>query len=681
MQHAAIGGNNAIKVSLGYRPQADGALVSVYGFVMTGCSRGHAPVLFRYESPIQSSATVSKRLLRRSASSIVRKAGNLISPFCFLQFDPMPNDSTGGGHMLCALVLYYVLTAGHSDHALRWSSFDSSLRETIQHINANHEYHLWAHERRVAPGVASIVHMLNTPVRSSTSRTFGATAKSNKAHKPTVLISEPQKAAKAVPYPSQAWTAIFSEGSWTTIKSGTTLAHLLDALGKDGMKLLDSIPASPVEFEYQNTHSHYKPFRLRLGYYSPVDHPGRKSLIVYVYCMSVNMYILCEDKETDISLNWSFPGLDDDVKLCQPFASLETSPKLSWGNKMRALVKYYLILAESNGLIRDPPVNINPGFLAHFRAACADLRSGRFLTPDLTPTASSASRLSTSVSIDQMGTESTPGKLTIHLFDRKSLVVRLNLDPALLAEVTCQTTPQQDYTVFSNKGKQCMKPMKNLLQDTHVDLQGQNCPLLSIEVDITTNARKRGNKGDTIQQHAPDPPIRFDSVAGSYGKTRVSSHIGEQRTRDTAAKGASSWKTDLASRLAPNQDRGTTSLSKSSGISGSVLDQTSDTLYHEAQESRLSVLLATLGIRSSVEKQDDSVEVERPWIGNPAQKPLGTVDGTVQPRQVETGGKRKAKSVVESDSDGDMVENSDADWRRASQGCHIRKKMRKNASQ
>jgi len=38
-------------------------------------------------------------------------------PYYFLQFNPLADDTVGGGNMLCAVISYYVLASGPSEIA------------------------------------------------------------------------------------------------------------------------------------------------------------------------------------------------------------------------------------------------------------------------------------------------------------------------------------------------------------------------------------------------------------------------------------------------------------------------------------------------------------------------------------------------------------------------------------
>ncbi|KAH9859954.1 hypothetical protein IAQ61_011737 [Plenodomus lingam] len=169
MKRTNLRGKSAIQVWLGSRPQSNGTLVPVYGIVITDNKDESPHVRFGYESP------GFKQLQPRSACYMVRKAGAFVLPFRFLQYDPTPEDTKGGGDMLCALVWYYVLIAGHGDHALHWPLFEKSLGRAVKHIDAYYEYHEWINKQPVAPGIVTAAGILNregqpiTSIKSSTS--------------------------------------------------------------------------------------------------------------------------------------------------------------------------------------------------------------------------------------------------------------------------------------------------------------------------------------------------------------------------------------------------------------------------------------------------------------------------------------------------------------------------------
>jgi hypothetical protein len=100
------------------------------------------PVVFRDEIITASGSDDPPQLFPRAAASLLRNAEELDPPFCFLQFDPHDNAKNVRG-MVCAVVLYYTLTKGLSEHALNWNSFDDGLIRALMYIGRRVRYLHW----------------------------------------------------------------------------------------------------------------------------------------------------------------------------------------------------------------------------------------------------------------------------------------------------------------------------------------------------------------------------------------------------------------------------------------------------------------------------------------------------------------------------------------------------------
>ncbi|KAH9872928.1 hypothetical protein J1614_005323 [Plenodomus biglobosus] len=321
MRKTTIKGKNAIELSLGARPQWKGELVDVFGFVLTEEFDVRLPVVFRYELPASETKTGRKQLVQRSAPSMIRKAGHFVLPFRFLQFDPTPEDGRNSGNMLYALVWYYILSAGLSDYALHWPRFKSSLQWALEHIDDNYEYQEWARKQRTASVIAPTAATLDEAT-SSTTPVASSTEIATRDPRSSLVFNfkSSRLVANIIPQIIGAGGWVVSEGSLIRTNAGTIFAQCVEALGKDSLQLLDTIPRHPVQIERQTTYSNCMPIRLRLGWDSPMNGSSRAPVQVYVYHHMTNGSFTTGEEKNGNTLNWTYKNLHD-VKLYQPFAS------------------------------------------------------------------------------------------------------------------------------------------------------------------------------------------------------------------------------------------------------------------------------------------------------------------------------------------------------------------------
>jgi hypothetical protein len=129
---SSLQGGRALKLSLGDRKQSDGVAVPVWAYIFLDSTESEQSIVFRDEVPTHpNGATV--RLYSRSASSLLRKATNLRSPFCLLQQET-GNDFKDGRGMICAVIAYYALIAGLNDCAIRWRRFGACIIAALEYI-------------------------------------------------------------------------------------------------------------------------------------------------------------------------------------------------------------------------------------------------------------------------------------------------------------------------------------------------------------------------------------------------------------------------------------------------------------------------------------------------------------------------------------------------------------------
>ncbi|KAI4704935.1 hypothetical protein J4E89_009520 [Alternaria sp. Ai002NY15] len=131
---AILQGRKALKVPLGDRKQSDGITVPVWAYVLLDSNGSEPSIVFRDEVQVHSNGAETAQLYPRSASSLLRKANHLKSPFSLLHLETDEGVKDGRG-MLCAVIAYYALIAGLSDCAIRWRRFDACMIAALDYIN------------------------------------------------------------------------------------------------------------------------------------------------------------------------------------------------------------------------------------------------------------------------------------------------------------------------------------------------------------------------------------------------------------------------------------------------------------------------------------------------------------------------------------------------------------------
>ncbi|KAL5114548.1 hypothetical protein ACEQ8H_007581 [Pleosporales sp. CAS-2024a] len=145
LEDTIIRGHQALRFRLGRRAQDDGSCATTWAYMLQdGCMERWEgeltlPVLIRDELTARDGSTGTLLLVKRSATSLLRRAEKLLSPFCFLQFD-LDHDAKKARHMLCALVLYYSLVAGRSETAMTWDQFETRFVQALDYIESNPAY-------------------------------------------------------------------------------------------------------------------------------------------------------------------------------------------------------------------------------------------------------------------------------------------------------------------------------------------------------------------------------------------------------------------------------------------------------------------------------------------------------------------------------------------------------------
>ncbi|KAH7074492.1 hypothetical protein BKA63DRAFT_443556, partial [Paraphoma chrysanthemicola] len=357
------------------------------------------PVLFRDKATSASRSGAPPQLTPRSAASLLRKAERLEPPFCFLQFDPHDNATNVRG-MLCAVVLYYSLVAGLSDHALKWSSFEGSLFQALTYINRSFPFQQW---REGGAQASEEAMQLDGPV-------FGAGPDSD-AHTTGADLATSTNAKRHT-------TCIRSLGSAIVIQPGTDLAKFKILLGNE-FEILDAIPSLPVIIEPQDIFPDYFPLRLHIGTYRDVD------AYLYPTQNGNGKVTIVAHGAGGISKAWNLFELNG-IELFEPFATLMRPVSLqarTRGNRIRYMVYYYFMLAENAGFSGSPRFQITESIIPTFLSACRHLKSAIY-DPTNTPLLRPSKCLDT--------------------VSRPSLIVRLILPPASLAmntDMPLRTSP------------------------------------------------------------------------------------------------------------------------------------------------------------------------------------------------------------------------------------------------
>jgi hypothetical protein len=338
-------GHRALKIHLGYRIQVVDAndpesFAESWAYIILERCKTELPVMIQDEGP---EVTGTGGSYPRSASSLLCRAQKLFPPFCFLQTESPANPRS----KLCALVLYYALVNGISDVALGWNLFEDSLIDAIAYIVPRAKYQQWQSEQ--TDGQDDTLSVTSDAAQSNHSDGF-----------------------------QMPGGVVRSVGSSVLVRSGTALEKLTKALGDERIKLLDLIPPLPVTIERHNNDG-YWPFRLHLG-----THAGSN---VYVYRKHgkrrTDSRILSHGND-DNGGEWQFTDLSN-VQLLEPFACLMKikNDLVTRGNKIRYLVYYYLMLAENEGLIDDPNLQVTPStMIATFVSTCRNLADAGYKNVD-----------------------------------------------------------------------------------------------------------------------------------------------------------------------------------------------------------------------------------------------------------------------------------------------------------
>jgi hypothetical protein len=325
-------GKRARKFQIGHRVNTDNTLDEAWAYIILERDVEEPPVMIQVEEPWVPDRVKKPSRWPRPASSLLRKADKLLAPFCFLKTEPPANPR----NKLCALILYYTLADGQTETATNWATFEASFIAALEYINNRAEYQQWREEQ------------VNDP-DATLSETSGADKGNNDDGN--------QKTGGVVSL----------MGIAVSVRPGATIAKLMEALGNDRVHLLDAIPSIPVTIERHDIDK-YWPFRLHLATY------GGHNVYVYLkHGWRTDCKIIVHQVD-DTTRQWTFSDLSG-LRLLKPFACLMNLDQdfATRGNRVRSLVFYYFMLAENEGLIDDPKLQVTRYSTIVTSAACKNL--------------------------------------------------------------------------------------------------------------------------------------------------------------------------------------------------------------------------------------------------------------------------------------------------------------------
>ena len=363
-EQAPESGSSTVRLFLGHRPQNDGALAQSWACVIADSTEPKPPVTF-WDHTIYRSKSCT---FPRSASSVLRKAEALQPPFCFLQYDPVVETTTGVRDMLCALILYGTLVTGADTSALQWDRFEESMCRALRYIVSRDAYHQWLHEQKLATIRGDDSDQKLTTIRGDGSNEKLTTTRnggSNQNHTGAVVRPGDEQ---------------------MTVRPNTSLAKFRDELDEKKLRMIDSLPPIPMTLSPHSLGGNYFPFRMCIGSHSSAKD---ETVAIYAYFIHdgpkpVSIRFLSHE-DMDKVTAWTVDDLRK-ATLLEPFKYLNDLKKSTYGTgngssaraaKIRSLISYYFLLAENEGLIGNPLVTTGESFAKRLCAAANELQDAR----------------------------------------------------------------------------------------------------------------------------------------------------------------------------------------------------------------------------------------------------------------------------------------------------------------
>lgn len=224
----------------------------------------------------------------------------------------------------------------------------------------------------------------------------------------------------------------------------------------DKIKLLDAIPDTPIKFEKQTVYPNYAQFRIYFGSYHGCP--------VYVYRAidkKAGFKIIAHKEGGGEENDWTFFTLSG-LELVSPFNLFmqgEHQDLAASANKIRYLVYYYLMLAENDGVIGNARlVTSLSSMKSSFCAACNNLEKAAQSVAnndgESTSSGASAERQPSIATSAAAAARSTPVHRKPSENIPEFLVVKLSIDPKILAAIIGEVVPHPSVELTDNETPQ-----------------------------------------------------------------------------------------------------------------------------------------------------------------------------------------------------------------------------------
>lgn len=365
-------GYETITLFLGNRHNSNGSTSQAWARIVSPFERKEfQPPLLFYDQEYNGTRAIQ---YPRSASSLLRKATLLLPPFSFLQHDPI-EEATNVREMLSAIILYIAASTEVDASAWRWDKFGDSLIQALRHIDSRGAYHEWRHHLKLAA-------LAQLKPGNTAEETREEVEQGTDAGQPSDPATEALNTTSVAPNGQYFGGTVRSRGSDAAITPNTSLEKLKRELGDRKFKMLDLIPPKPMTISRHNHGGTLFPFRMFVG--NAVYEDTGEVIDIHAYIDhedgKTSMYFMSYDK-TSLEQIYDVNDMRDGVDLVQPLEYLNNLKKASYKNdaksartaKLRSLISYYFFLAENEGLISSPGIDVHEGFGKRLCAVCKEL--------------------------------------------------------------------------------------------------------------------------------------------------------------------------------------------------------------------------------------------------------------------------------------------------------------------
>jgi hypothetical protein len=374
-------GHDTIMLFLGNRPSLNGSTSQARARIVSQSERKdlRPPLLF-YDHELNGTRTIQ---YPRSASSLLRKATLLLPPFCFLQHD-LIDEATNVREMLSAIILYLAAATEVDASAWRWDKFGDSLIHALRYIDTRSAFHEWRHRHKLAA-------LAQSDTVEDVEKAQAGLGQDTHASQPRNPATEDSNTVSATPKGQYLGGTVRSRGSYIAITANTSLEKLKKELGDRKFRMLDQIPPKPMTISQHDIGGTLFPFRMFVG--TAVYQETGELINIYAYIDydegKTSMYFMSHDK-TGLEQIYDVNDMREGVDLVQPLEYLNNLKKVSYKNdaksartaKLRSLVSYYFFLAENQGLISSPGIDVHEAFGKRLCAVCKELGMGKWGNDD-----------------------------------------------------------------------------------------------------------------------------------------------------------------------------------------------------------------------------------------------------------------------------------------------------------